>query len=86
MAVHGLLTLTDATPELKKELDNYILDEKGRLPDKEDDLLQSGAYALRALGFDFTETLEPTKLQKEEPRFHRMEDDILPQNSYEDLD
>lgn len=86
VAVHGLLTLTDATPELKKELDNYILDEKGRLPDKEDDLLQSGAYALRALGFDFTETLEPRKLQKEEPRFHRMEEEILTQNSYEDLD
>jgi hypothetical protein len=85
VAVHGHLTLTDKVPELKIELDNYILDEKGKIPDKEDDLLQSGAYALRAMGFDFTETLEPKTIQKEEPRAYRLEEEFSFENSYEEL-
>jgi len=77
VAVNELLILTDAVPELKKELDNYILDDKGRLPDKEDDLLQSGAYALRAMGFDFTVTLEPISEDKDlQKRSYTPEDDM----------
>lgn len=83
---HGHFEWTDASPKLRWEMENYILDDKGRLQDKDDHAWQSGAYILKAMGFDFTEALEPRKIQSEEPRFHRMEDEILPQNSYEDLD
>jgi hypothetical protein len=84
VAMNGLLTLTDATPELKKELDNYTLDEKGRIPDKEDDLLQSGAYALRAMGFNFNESLEP--VEPEGPRFHRLEDEFSFDSGFADME
>jgi hypothetical protein len=83
---HGHFIWTDAVPKMRWEMENYILDEKGRLPDKDDHAWQAGVYSLIAMGFDFTERLEQRTIQKEEPRFFRMEDEILPQNSYEDLD
>lgn len=83
---HGHFEWTDSTPKLRWEMENYILDEKGRLPDKDDHAWQAAVYSLIAMGFDFTETLEPRIIQKEEPRFHRMEDEFGFKNSYEDLD
>ncbi len=83
---HGHFEWTDAVPKLRWEMENYILDEKGRLPDKDDHAWQAGVYSLIAMGFDFTETLEPRIIQKEEARFQRMEDEFGFKNSYEDLD
>ena len=83
---HSYFQWTDAVPKLRWEMENYILDENGRLPDKDDHAWQAGAYVLKALGFDFTETLEPRIIQKEEPRFVRFEDDFNFENTYEDLD
>ena len=73
---HGHFQWTDATPKLRWEMENYILDEKGRLPDKDDHAWQAGAYILKAMGFDFTETLEARTIPKEEPRGYRIEDDL----------
>lgn len=73
----GHITFTDANPKLKWEMDNYIKDAKGRLPDKDDHGWQAGAYALKAMGFDFTETLEPTKKPIEDmPRGYKIEDEF----------
>lgn len=83
---HGHFEWSDATPKLRWEMENYILDEKGRLPDKDDHAWQAGAYILKAMGFDFTETLEPRIIQKEEPRGYRIEDDFPMQDSYTELD
>lgn len=83
---HGFFKWTDAVPKLRWEMENYILDDKGRLQDKDDHAWQSGAYILKAMGFDFTETLEPRKVEQEEQRAYRMEDEILPRDSWEDLD
>lgn len=83
---HGHFQWTDAVPKLRWEMENYILDDKGRMPDKDDHAWQAGAYILKAMGFDFTETLEPRKIQKEEPRGYRLEDDFGDKNTYEDLD
>lgn len=69
---------------LKKELDNYTLDEKGRIPDKEDDLLQSGAYALRAMGFNFNESLE--QVEPEGPRYHKLEDEFSFDSGFADME
>ncbi len=83
---HGHFQWTDAVPKLRWEMENYILDDKGRMPDKDDHAWQAGAYILKAMGFDFTETLEPRKIQKEEPRGYRLDDDFGDKNTYEDLD
>ena len=83
---HGHFEWTDAVPKLRWEMENYILNDKGKLPDKDDHAWQAGAYILKAMGFDFTETLEPRKLQVEEPRGYRIEDDFPMQDSYRELD
>lgn len=83
---HGYFEWSDATPKLRWEMENYILDEKGRLPDKDDHAWQAGAYILKAMGFDFTETLEPRSIDKEEPRFVKMEDDFNFDGSFADMD
>lgn len=86
---HGHFVWTDAVPKLRWEMENYILDEKGRLKDENDHAWQAGAYILKAMGFDFTETLEPVTIQKEEPRSYRIEDEITLGNGFgefEDLD
>jgi hypothetical protein len=56
------------------------------MPDKDDHAWQAGAYILNAMGFDFTETLEPVKIQKEEPRGYRIEDDIQFDNNFNDIE
>lgn len=83
---HGHFEWSDATPKLRWEMENYILDEKGRLPDKDDHAWQAGAYILKAMGFDFTESLEPRSIDKEEPRFVKMEDDFNFEGSFADMD
>ena len=85
VVAHGLFTFTNKSKELKRELDNYILDEKGRLPDKEDDLMQAGAYALRAMGFDYHENLEPKPIDKVERRGYALSDEFQ-ENEYKELD
>ena len=65
---HNLVTFTDATPKLYWELVNYVKDEKGRLPDKDDHAWQAFAYGLKLAGFDYSETLEPKQIPLEDQR------------------
>lgn len=82
---HGYFTFTDAVPKLRWEMENYILDEKGRIPDKDDHAIQAGAYSLNIMGFDFTETLEPRE-KPEEKRFYTAHDDFNKEESYEEFE
>lgn len=83
---HGLFTFTDAVPKLRWEMENYILDNKGKLPDKDDHAWQAGAYALRCMGFDFTETLEPKQIDTLDRRGFALDEEINFQSSYQELD
>lgn len=83
---HGLFTFTDAAPKLRWEMENYILDGNGRIPDKDDHAWQAGAYALRQMGFDFTETLEPKQIDTLERRGFALDEEINFQSSYQELD
>lgn len=80
---HGFFIWTDAVPKLRWEMENCVLDDKGKLPDKDDHAWQAGAYGLKAMGFDFNEVLEPNKPEK---RFATPEEEILPQHSYRGFD
>lgn len=83
---HGHFTFTDAVPKLRWEMENYILDEKGRMPDKDDHAWQAGAYGLKKMGFDFTETLEPTKVQSEDKRYFRMDEEFQDEGSFREFE
>jgi len=80
---HGNFIWTDAAPKLRWEMENYILNDKGKLPDKDDHAWQAGAYGLKAMGFDFNIVLEPNKKEK---RFFTPEEEILPTDSYRGFD
>lgn len=59
------------------EMNNYIKDDKGRIPKENDHLIDCLRYALAALGFEFTHKTPPIKKDKDmERRFHKMEDDF----------
>lgn len=83
---HGHFEWTDAVPKLRWEMENYVLDEKGKMPDKDDHAWQAGAYILKAMGFDFTLALEPVKMQKEERRAFSIEEEQVRTSSYEEID
>lgn len=82
---HGHFEWTDAVPKLRWEMENYILNDKGKLPDKDDHAWQAGVYSLIAMGFDFNAVLEP-KEKEDERRGFRIEDEISFDNEYRDLD
>lgn len=68
VAAHKHITFTDATPKLKWELDNYVKDDKGKLPDKDDHAWQALAYGLKLAGFDYSIVLEPKSIPIEDQR------------------
>ena len=81
---HGHFIWTDAVPKLRWEMENCILNEKGKLPDKDDHAWQAGAYGLKSMGFDFNTVLEPNKPEK---RFTTPEEEIgIGQNTYRGFD
>ena len=82
---HGHFQWTDAVPKLRWEMENYILDDKGKLPDKDDHAWQAGVYSLIKMGFDFNQTLEP-KLPDDQARGYRIEDEISFANEYSSID
>ncbi len=84
---HNLFTFTDAAPKLRWEMENYILDENGRLPDKDDHAWQAAVYALRQMGFDFSESLEPKPIDKDDQRRgFALDSEIDFNTSYREMD
>ena len=82
----NLVTICDEAPKLLWELRQAEKDDNGKIPDKNNHATDALGYAFQALGLDLELNPEKPTIQKEEPRFHRMEEEILPKNSYEDLD
>lgn len=78
---HGYFTFTDKVPKLRWEMENYILDDKGRLQDKDDHAWQAGAYSLNKMGFDFNEVLEP-KPKEDDRRAYKIDEEIEFENNY----
>lgn len=59
------------------EMENYIKDDKGKLPKKDDHLIDCDAYTLQLLGYKLDEETPPKEIPLEDrPRAHRIEDDF----------
>ncbi len=81
----GLLTTCVNLEKFIWEMESYIKDDKGRIPDKDDHLINCLSYMLQALGYNLENLNEPDKLEVEEPRGHRMDDEITFGNEYAEL-
>ena len=82
----GLLITCENLEKFIWEMESYIKDDKGRVPDKNDHLINCLSYMLQALGYNLDNLNEPDKLEKEDPRGHRMEDEMNVGNEYAELE
>lgn len=82
----NLLTICSECPKLIWEMESYIKDEKGKIPKKDDHLINASQYAFSALGLNLEELEEPVIIPKEEPRGYRIEDDLIVNDSYAEID
>lgn len=82
----GLLTVCKKCEKLIWEMESYIKDENGKIPKKDDHLINAIEYGFGALGLNLEELSEPVIIPKEEPRGYRIEDDISFNNSYAEID
>ena len=57
-------------------MEKYMVDENGRVPKADDHNINALQYGLSALGLDFSEVEEKKPIPQEEPRGHRLEDEI----------
>lgn len=80
-----LLTICAKSKKLVWEMESYIKDENGRVPKKDDHLINALQYALGALGLNLEELEEPVTIPKEEPRGFRPEDDFNVGNPYAEI-
>lgn len=84
---NGLFNITDNCPKMRFEMENYQKDEHGKIPKKNDHLINAYQYALGFLGFTPDNLHEPEeKPWIEPPRGYRIEDDISFGNEYSDLE
>lgn len=72
-----LLTTCANVEKFIWEMESYIKDDRGRIPDKDDHLINCLSYMLQALGYDLEKLNEPDKVELEDPRASRMEDEII---------
>lgn len=82
----GLVIVCQEAPKLYWELCQSEKDENGKIPDKNNHATDALGYGFQALGLDLELRDEPRIIQKEEPRGYRIEDEMVKNNSYEDLD
>lgn len=72
----GLLLFTPNCVKFSWEMENYIKDEKGRVPDKNDHLINTLWYILVALGFNLEEIEIKTVDPDTQRRGYSMEEDL----------
>jgi hypothetical protein len=72
----GLLKYTSNCEKFKWEMENYVKDEKGRVPDKHDHLINVLEYILVALGFSLDEVIEQKKDSDMGRRAYSLEEDL----------
>ncbi len=83
---HDMLQVTGNCKKWWWEHEKYQKDEKGRIPDKDDHLINSTQYLCGHLGLDFSQQDEPKMLEAKERRFFTPFDDYRPSTSYLDLE
>lgn len=82
--------MVEVSPECVKfiwECENYVKDDKGRIPKKDDHLIDCFRYFLDAAGFTFTK-IEPPK-EKDldmERRAYTIEEELIGQNEMQEID
>jgi hypothetical protein len=84
---HDLLILTDAVPKFIWEIRQYVKDEKGNIPDKDDHLINAASYAMGSLGYNFDDDPYPKEKPIEDHhRASRIEDDFKSfYSNYDDI-
>lgn len=72
----GLLSVAENCVNFIKEHEEYAKDDNGRIPKKNDHLVNSFFYLTGYLGLNLDESREPTAEQKEERRAYTINDDL----------
>lgn len=80
-----MLSVTDEVPNFWSEHENYIKDEKGKIPKENDHLVNCLQYDLGNIGVDLKPLFDKV-IPKEEKRFFTPEEELLPQESYKDME
>lgn len=83
---HNLLTICSECPKLIWEYENYVKDDSGRIPDRDDHGINATSYLLHELGFNLDETKPPTVPERDlMRRAYRPDEDELLSHSYEEI-
>lgn len=86
MMAEGRIEVTKDCPKTIWEFQNYVLDDKGKIPKKDDHLIDCERYFCAAVGLDLNENDMPKPPDKDlEPRAFRIEDDFKP-DPFRDFD
>ncbi len=90
LLLNNCLTISSRCQKLLWEMSNYIKDAQGRIPKKNDHLIDCLRYLLQAANYTTVTRPEPKPIQREDQRrAYRMEDDFasefndLPDNDYD---
>lgn len=74
---HKMIEVADHLENFRHEMENYIKDEKGKIPKDKDHQINNLQYTLQLLGFDFAEKNQPKPTDPDEMhRGHSIEEDI----------
>lgn len=74
--IHERFVISDRCVKLKWEMDNYYKDEKGRIPKKDDHLIDDLRYLLAMAGYEFDLENPPIPEAKRPERGYTMQDDF----------
>lgn len=83
---HDLFNITADCPKTRFELESYQKDDKGKIPKKDDHLINAFQYVLGFLGFTPDNLNEPKNPDIMERRGYTPEEEILPVQSYREFD
>lgn len=64
MFTHSMVEIAEECVKFRWELENYIKDEKGRIPDKNNHTIDLFRYILAALGYEFKKELQPKEVEQ----------------------
>lgn len=83
----GLLEYSEACVKFKWELDNYVKDKNGKIPKKDDHLIDCFRYFLDAAGFELKDKPLPKEVDPlTQKRFYRPEEEMGFEDSLEEID
>lgn len=83
----GLIEICDTCPKLKWELDRFIKDDKDRIPQIDDHLIDCARYHFHFVGYDLHEEAVPKEADPiTQKRSYRIEDDFSQEGSLTEFD